>query len=197
MGLTLPLSSGLVDLRCRLSAYKLCAKQAGSISTSTSSVRFRVSNPSPFYASTLTSPLLLLCHFPSSSPSVTRPFTPLLPFQTVLGMEASPDSRRTALEPAGLCNAVILSQPDARFLDRWLDAYKDFDSAGWADFSVKKPWVRSSLFSTCSHLLLPPSLPSPLFHSTKTRKADRETFRSCQRIGWNGCRSSHVDTRTS
>lgn len=66
--------------------------------------------------------------------------TPLLPFHTVLAHEASPNSKRPPLDPEGLCNAVILSRPGARFLDRWLMEYERFDEASWAEFSVRKPW---------------------------------------------------------
>lgn len=33
----------------------------------------------------------------------TKPFDDLLYYPTTLGMEASPDSRRSALDPEGLC----------------------------------------------------------------------------------------------
>lgn len=75
--------------------------------------------------------------------TVTRAFTPLLPFHTVMAMEASPNSDRPPLDPEGLCNAVILSRPGERFLERWLESYKDFDGGDWAGLSVRKPWVRS------------------------------------------------------
>ncbi|EJT99593.1 hypothetical protein DACRYDRAFT_109692 [Dacryopinax primogenitus] len=58
----------------------------------------------------------------------------------VLGMEMSPDSRRTSLEPGGLCNAVIVARSDAPFLKRWLKSYETFDGSVWAGHSVAKSW---------------------------------------------------------
>ncbi|CAD6581388.1 MAG: hypothetical protein TREMPRED_002999 [Tremellales sp. Tagirdzhanova-0007] len=72
---------------------------------------------------------------------VIKPFDDLLYFPTTLGMEASPDSRRTQLEPEGLCNAVIISAPHSPFIDRWLASYESFDEAVWAHHSVVVPWV--------------------------------------------------------
>ncbi|KAL7413929.1 hypothetical protein BDY24DRAFT_386906 [Mrakia frigida] len=71
---------------------------------------------------------------------VIRPFTPLMDFEVVMAMEASPNSQKTALQPEGLCNAVILARPDSRFLDRWLASYQTFDGGTWAGHSVQKPW---------------------------------------------------------
>ncbi|CED82241.1 Glycosyltransferase, DXD sugar-binding motif [Phaffia rhodozyma] len=72
---------------------------------------------------------------------VTRSFAPLLPFHMVMAMEASPNSDRPPLDPEGLCNAVILSRKGERFLERWLESYKDFDGGDWAGLSVRKPWA--------------------------------------------------------
>ncbi|KZO94521.1 glycosyltransferase family 32 protein [Calocera viscosa TUFC12733] len=70
----------------------------------------------------------------------------LMTQDVVLGMEASPDSRRTALEPGGLCNAVIVARKDAPFLKRWLATYESFDSSVWAGHSVAKPWELALLY---------------------------------------------------
>lgn len=45
----------------------------------------------------------------------------------------------------GLCNAVILSPRGARFVERWLNAYKTFDPSHWADHSVKLPFELARL----------------------------------------------------
>ncbi|WVQ81807.1 hypothetical protein IAT38_003934 [Cryptococcus sp. DSM 104549] len=71
---------------------------------------------------------------------VTKPFDDLLYYPTTMGMEASPDSRRHALDPEGLCNAVIISAPNSTFIDRWLAAYDNFDGGVWARHSVVLPW---------------------------------------------------------
>lgn len=113
----------------RSSVCKRYARQAGSISTSTSSVRRTSVSPSliPFLLRSSAASFAL-----SSDPNpdisrstpfpfiwsdlpVTRPFTPLLPYETVLGMEASPDSRRTALEPAGLFLPFLTSSSSLLF----------------------------------------------------------------------------------
>ncbi|KAJ9096815.1 hypothetical protein QFC21_005086 [Naganishia friedmannii] len=72
--------------------------------------------------------------------SRTRPFEPLMYHPTTLGMEASPDSRRTELEPEGLCNGVIIAQNGSEFLKRWRTTYETFDEGNWAGHSVVMPW---------------------------------------------------------
>jgi len=59
-----------------------------------------------------------------------RPFDPLLQHPFVMGMEPG----------SGLCNAVILAQPDAQFLRRWQDEYRSFDARRWNHHSVVLPW---------------------------------------------------------
>lgn len=82
-----------------------------------------------------------LVHFGSLYFPSLRPFTPLMYSPTTLGMEASPDSRRTPLDPEGLCNAVIISEPNSRFLETWRASYETFNEGVWADHSVVMPWV--------------------------------------------------------
>src|SRR5581483_6850969 len=55
-----------------------------------------------------------------------RPFAPLQNESVVMGEEHG----------EGLCNAVILAEPGALFLRRWLDAYSNFDPADWNGHSV-------------------------------------------------------------
>ncbi|KZO94509.1 glycosyltransferase family 32 protein [Calocera viscosa TUFC12733] len=64
----------------------------------------------------------------------------------VLGMEASRESQRTALEYGGLCNAVIVAKKDAPFLTRGLATYESFDSTVWAGHSVAKPCELAILY---------------------------------------------------
>ncbi len=40
------------------------------------------------------------------------------------------------MRPKGLCNAIILAKPEAKFIRTWLDAYEEFDAKKWADHSV-------------------------------------------------------------
>ena len=62
-----------------------------------------------------------------------RPFTDLLGHPCVMGWEAR----------HGLCNAVILSEPEGRFLRAWLESYRTFRSTGhdkyWGEHSVRMP----------------------------------------------------------
>jgi hypothetical protein len=64
---------------------------------------------------------------------VQRDFDDLLGESAVLGREGT----------SGLANAVILAEPNAPFLVRWLDAYHSFRSGGidefWAEHSVYLP----------------------------------------------------------
>jgi hypothetical protein len=72
--------------RYRFSVLRLSSIQEGSTSTSISSCRSRY-----------------LCGENRLTQTSVRPFTPLMYHPTTLGMEASPDSRRTELDPTGLC----------------------------------------------------------------------------------------------
>ncbi|KAL7421236.1 hypothetical protein Q5752_004121 [Cryptotrichosporon argae] len=71
---------------------------------------------------------------------VTKSFDDLYYFPTTMGMEAATESYRSALDPTGLCNAVIISAPNAPFIDRWLLSYESFEEGNWAGHSVEKPW---------------------------------------------------------
>ena len=75
---------------------------------------------------------------------VLRPFVEhsLMLHDTVMGMEArrldllygpSSDDEMT---PKGLCNAIIVSRPNAIFLKRWLDSYDGFEESKWTEHSV-------------------------------------------------------------
>ena len=75
---------------------------------------------------------------------VLRPFAPLslYSYDTVLGMEArilnffrGPRSDNE-MDPKGLCNAIIISRPNAVFVDRWLESYEGFDETKWTEHSV-------------------------------------------------------------
>ena len=59
-----------------------------------------------------------------------RPFDPLLQHDFVMGMEPG----------TGLCNAVILSRPNAAFLAAWRQQYRSFDARRWNHHSVILPW---------------------------------------------------------
>jgi hypothetical protein len=59
-----------------------------------------------------------------------RSFSPLLAHSTVMGIEPN----------AGLCNAVILAERDAPFVNMWLKGYGDFTSDDWRSHSVRLPY---------------------------------------------------------
>jgi hypothetical protein len=67
---------------------------------------------------------------------VHRSFDHLLGHSTVLGREGEESD-------AKLCNAVILAEPQAPFLRRWLESYSDFRGKGrgqfWNEHSVLRP----------------------------------------------------------
>lgn len=75
---------------------------------------------------------------------VCRSFLPLLQHQFVMGIE----------ERQGLCNGVILSEPDSPFVREWLAAYHPdsqregagFDPDGWAEMSVRFPEILARSF---------------------------------------------------
>lgn len=46
----------------------------------------------------------------------------------------------------GLCNAVIISQPRAPFLRRWMESYTNFDGIVWAWHSVAVPGHLSAVY---------------------------------------------------
>jgi hypothetical protein len=66
---------------------------------------------------------------------VTKDFAPLLDASCVLGTEGA--------DAKGLCNAVILAEPNAPFLKHWMETYHSFRSTGhdefWNEHSVKMP----------------------------------------------------------
>ncbi|KAL0249880.1 hypothetical protein I308_103183 [Cryptococcus tetragattii IND107] len=101
---------------------------------------------------------------------VTKPFDDLLYYPTTLGMEASPDSRRSALDPEGLCNAIIISQPNSLFIDRWLASYETFDGGIWAQHSVVKPWQLAREHPTEVQVLSERAFFWPMWHGDEIKK---------------------------
>jgi hypothetical protein len=67
---------------------------------------------------------------------VTRPFDDLLAHEMVMGLQRDAYGE-------GLCNAVMLAAPGARFMGRWYDTYRCFRSRGrdefWDEHSVRIP----------------------------------------------------------
>jgi hypothetical protein len=68
-----------------------------------------------------------------------RSFEPLLSHSCVMAQEI------VESKLVGLCNAVILSEPNHSFLDAWISRFKDFRSVGrdqyWNESAVVWPWL--------------------------------------------------------
>jgi Glycosyltransferase sugar-binding region containing DXD motif len=84
---------------------------------------------------------------------VHKAFDCLLPHKTVLG-------EQQAKGITGLCNAVILAEPKAPFLEKWLSAYVSFRSRGrdeyWDEHSVQLP-AQLARSNSDEITILPPS----------------------------------------
>jgi Glycosyltransferase sugar-binding region containing DXD motif len=84
---------------------------------------------------------------------VHKGFDCLLQYKTVLG-------EQQADGVTGLCNAIILAEPQAPFLQRWLSTYVSFRSRGrdahWDEHSVQMPYQLSRINSD-EITILPPS----------------------------------------
>jgi hypothetical protein len=85
---------------------------------------------------------------------VHKAFDDLLGHRTVLGRQV------VKQKDLGLCNAVILAEPQASFLKRWLSEYRSFRSTGhdiyWDEHSVQLPNKLSKQFPG-EVTVLPPS----------------------------------------
>lgn len=103
-----------------------------------------------------------------------RPFTPLLEHPVVLGQEGGRQGGRVgsgngAAGPAegwGLCNAVVLAEPGAFFLERWLEGFDPelslwhgFRSRGadehWGEMAVRYPAMLAERYPDRVHVVGP------------------------------------------
>ncbi|KAK8854781.1 hypothetical protein IAR55_003520 [Kwoniella newhampshirensis] len=114
---------------------------------------------------------------------VVKPFDDLLYFPATLGMEASPDSRRDALDPEGLCNAIIISAPNSTFIDRWLASYDSFDGGVWAQHSVQKPWEIARSHPDEIQVLSERAFFWPMWHGEEIQKTHETTEHDFQKTG--------------
>lgn len=64
---------------------------------------------------------------------VHRDFDDLLGHSTVLGQEGEGSGA------LGLCNAIMLAEKEAPFIQRWYESYRDFDGSRWSEHSVERP----------------------------------------------------------
>lgn len=116
---------------------------------------------------------------------VQRSFDDLLGASTVLGREGIEDNTRMA-------NAVILAEPNAPFLVRWLDQYHSFRSTGrdeyWNEHSVKLPAQLAQEFPDEIHVLPPTAFFWPLW----TPEHIKWIFDSTEPIALEGVYANHL-----
>jgi hypothetical protein len=67
---------------------------------------------------------------------VHESFDPLLGHSAVMGLEGE----------GGLCNAVILAEPEAPFIREWYESYRTFDDTRWSDHSILLPFKLSEKY---------------------------------------------------
>jgi len=95
-----------------------------------------------------------------------KSFKDLLSNDFVMGIQGS-----TSLDnnDYGLCNAVILSQPNSYFSKKWLESYKTFKSTGrdehWDEHSVLKPLELSKKYPEYIKILDKKSFFNPLWNN--------------------------------
>jgi len=65
-----------------------------------------------------------------------KTFQPLLNNSTVMGIQGHTSN---PLIPYGLCNAIILSEPQSEFIELWLSQYTNFNHQHWDAHSVQLP----------------------------------------------------------
>jgi hypothetical protein len=122
-----------------------------------------------------------------------RPLTELLCFPFVIGQEPpkvyAPKNWRQRIkyklglirkmeEITGLCNAVLLSEKNNDFLNRWLEAYRSFRSKGhdkyWNEHSVKVPKTLADMYPNNVTRLSPGAFFSPLYDEQGLRSMFEE-----------------------
>ena len=95
---------------------------------------------------------------------VHRSFDSLLGHSAVLGIQEGIRGK------PGLCNAVILAEPNAPFLRRWHSEYRSFRSKGhdayWDEHSVQVPYRLSKQFPEEITVLSPRAFFWPTFNET-------------------------------
>lgn len=64
----------------------------------------------------------------------------LLNEPVVMGMESQTDMKKHELDPTGLNNAVILAEPNSRFIRDWYNSYGTFNQSEPAKHSLEVPW---------------------------------------------------------
>lgn len=92
-----------------------------------------------------------------------KPFTPLLNNKCVLGIQGHPNG---VVE--GLCDGVILAEPNSEFIQHWLLSYQSHKSKGrdqyWDEHAVKMPHYLSTKYPELLHIESYNSFHYPLYH---------------------------------
>jgi hypothetical protein len=113
---------------------------------------------------------------------VHRQFDDLLNNSVVLGQQ----------EGGGLCNAVMLAEPGARFLRRWYGEYRSFRSKGhdrfWSEHSVTVPFKLAQAHPSELTILDPEAFFLPSWE----REGLATLFGSNQPIGSGGAYANHL-----
>ncbi len=96
----------------------------------------------------------------------TRPFTNLLNNTCVIATQGTPNG---GIE--GLCDGVILAEPNSEFLEHWLLSYQSHRSKGrdeyWAEHAVHMPYFLSQKYPELLHIEPYSSFHYPLYHSNE------------------------------
>lgn len=119
--------------------------------------------------------------------SSAKPFDDLLYAPMTMGMEASPDSRRSPFDPTGLCNAVIIAEPQATFIDHWMRTYVTFDEKNWAGHSVDMPWDLARIYPDDIQVLNTTAFFWPLWSADfieKLHSTDEYNFARTGQYAW-------------
>lgn len=78
-----------------------------------------------------------------------KSFAPLLNHKFVMGKQG-------LIRVAGLCNGVILSEKNAKFLDLWVTEFRNFRSKGndkyWSEISVQRSYKLSKKYPELIHI---------------------------------------------
>jgi predicted O-methyltransferase YrrM len=116
---------------------------------------------------------------------VHRDFDDLLENSVVIGQEGEQGK-------FGLCNAVILAEPDASFLKRWYAEYKTFRSKGhdpfWSEHSVEVPLKLAKIYGTELTILGPRAF----FWPTWEEEGLKKIFASNEPIPREGVYANHL-----
>jgi len=93
-----------------------------------------------------------------------KPFTPLLNNKCVLGIQGHPDGT-----VEGLCDGVILAEPNSEFIQHWLLSYQSHKSKGrdqyWDEHAVRMPHHLSTQYPELLHIEPYNSFHYPLYHN--------------------------------